>query len=138
MPQIGLGAVIQVNDGAASAYVAIDDLVNLNVPDDEFGVVESKRLNQSSDKLIRKVVTMKDAGEFSFQYEFSAVKKARLDALKGTEKGFKIILQSDGATATWTASFNGIIRSNKIDQVEPDQIQMTTCTVVVTGPITIT
>jgi hypothetical protein len=137
MPKIGLGAKIQVDDGAASAYVDIDDCVNLNVPDDEFGVVESKRLNLSSDKLIRKIVTMKDAGEFTFQYEFSAVKKIRLDALKGIEHNFKIILLSDGSTATWTATFPGIIRGNKIDQVEPDAIQMVTCTVVVSGPIVI-
>lgn len=138
MPVIGLGDKIQVDDGAASAFVDIDDVVNLNVPDDEFGVVESKRLNQDTDKLIGKVLTMKDAGEFTFQYEFSAVKKARLDALRGTTKNFKIILISDGATTTWTATFPGAIRANKNEQVAPDEIKLATCTVVVMGPIVIT
>lgn len=137
MPCIGLGDKIQVDDGASNAFVDIDDVINLNIPDDEFGVVESKRLNQASDKLIRKVLTMKDAGEFTFQYEFSAIKKTRLDALKGTAKNFKIVLNSDGGTATWTATFPGSIRANKVEQVAPDEIKLATCTVVVTGPIVI-
>ncbi|HEY1191935.1 MAG TPA: hypothetical protein VGE74_30170 [Gemmata sp.] len=137
MPVIGLGDKIQVDDGNADAFVDIEDVVNLNVPDDEYAVVESKRLNLAADKQVRKVLTMKDAGEFTFQYEFSADKKSRLDALKGAAKNFKIILNSDGETATWTATFPGSIRSNKVEQVAPDEIKLATCTVVVTGPIAI-
>jgi hypothetical protein len=137
MPTIGLGAKIEINDGAASAFVVVDDLVNLQVPEAEFGTTDSKLLNQSSDKTIRKLVTMMDPGEFTFQYEFSAVKKARLDALKGVAKSYKITLLSDGATATYVVTAPGILRSNKMDQTEPDVIQMATATVVVTGPVVV-
>lgn len=136
MPCIALGAIVEVDDGSADAFVAIDDIVNLTVPDEEFGVVESKRLNQSANKTIQKLVTMKDPGEISFQYEFGAVKFLRLNTLKGTAKNWKITLPSDGADDEVVWTLPGILRSNKVEPVSPDEIQMVTATIVVTGAAT--
>lgn len=136
MPCIGLGSIVEVNDGAADAFVAIDDIVNLTVPDEEFGTVESKRLNQSSDKTIRKLVTMKDPGEISFQYEFGAAKFLRLNTLKGTAKSWRITLPSDGVDDEVVWTLPGVLRSNKVEPVAADEIQMVTVTIVVTGPAT--
>lgn len=133
MPVIGLGAKLEVDDGVASAFVEIDDIMNLQVPDDEFGSVESKRLNMDTDKTIRMLPTMANPGEFQFQYEFSGTKKDRLDALKGVEKNWKVTLPDD-PSGTWTKTVPGFVKSNKLDQVEPDQIETVTCVVTVSGP----
>lgn len=133
MPVIGLGAKLEVNDGVGDAFAEVADIVNLTVPDKEFGVVESKRLNQSADKTIRKIPTMANPGQFTFQYEFNTTKKSRLDLLLGIEKQWKVTLKSD-AGGDWTRTVPGILTANKSDTVEPDAIQMVTCTVEVSGP----
>lgn len=132
MPTIGLGAKLEVNDGASSAFVEIPALLNLTVPDPEFGAAESKLLSQASDKTIRMVPTMKTPGEFQFQYEFDGDVKDRLDDLLGVSKQWKPTLV-DGVS-TWTKTVPGFLKSNKLDQVEPDQIQTVTAVVVVSGP----
>lgn len=137
MPCIGLGAKVEINDGASDAYVEVDDIVNLTVPEAEFGVVDSKRLNQASDKTMRKLVTMMDPGEFSFTYEFGAAKFLRLNTLKGTSKNFRITLPSDGVDDELVITVPGVVRANRMEQVEPDAIQQATATILVTGPATI-
>lgn len=133
MPVIGLGATLEVNDGVGDAFAEVEDIMNLQIPDDEFGSTESKRLNQSADKTIRVLPTMKTPGEFSFQYEFSGAKKDRLDALKGVSKEWRVTLPDD-PSGTWTKTVPGWVKSNKNDPTEPDQIQTVTCTVSVSGP----
>jgi hypothetical protein len=133
MPVIGLGAQLEVNDGALDAFVVIDDIMNLQIPDGEFGSTPSKLLNQSADKTIRYLPTMVEPGEFSFQYEFSGTKKDRLDTLKGVDKEWKVTLPDD-PTGTWTKTVPGFVKSNKQDPTEPDQIQTVTCVVCVSGP----
>ncbi|AMV23417.1 hypothetical protein VT84_03340 [Gemmata sp. SH-PL17] len=135
MPVIGLGAKIEVDDGASNAFVEIVDVMNLTTPEPEMGSAESKRLNQAADKTIRMIPTMLSPGEFQFQYEFSAAKKSRLDTLLGAPKNFKITLISDGSPTTWVRTAPGFIKSNKLDQVEPDGIQTVTCVVTVSGPV---
>lgn len=134
MPKIGLGATLAVNDGsggAGSASAIILDICNLTVPDREVQIVDSKRLNMS-DRLIGKVAGMDEPGQFQFQYEFSTGKKTRLDALIGSDRVFVVTLPTDTGSA-WARTVPGIIVSNKSEQVEPDQIQMCTCVVQVTG-----
>lgn len=137
MPKIGLGATLAVNDGsggAGSASAIILDICNLTVPDVEVQMIDSKRLNMS-DRLIGKVAGMSEPGQFQFQYEFSTGKKTRLDTLIGSDRVFVLTLPTDVGSA-WTRTTPGVIVSNKSEQVEPDQIQMVTCTVQVTGAAT--
>jgi hypothetical protein len=137
MPKLGLGATLAVNDGSGSsgsASAIIVDIVNLTVPDREVQIVDSKRLNMA-DRLIGKLAGMDEPGTFQFQYEFSTGKKTRLDTLIGSDRVFVVTLPTDTGSA-WTRTVPGIITSNKSDQVEPDGIQMCTCTVQVTGAAT--
>ena len=82
-----------------------------------------------------KLAAMLDPGEFKFQYQFSASKKSRLDLCVGKQHTFVIVLQSDGSPSTWTRTAPGFIKSNRMDEVAPDEIQTVTATVVVTGPV---
>lgn len=132
MPVIGRGATLEVDDGASNAFVEIADIVNLTVPDVEVGVVESKRLNLASATVV-KLPALRNGGQFTFQYEFSQIKKTRLDALLGVQKNWKVTLPSDDGTP-WVRTAPGILTSNKSGQVDPDQIQMVTGTVEVSGP----
>jgi hypothetical protein len=84
------GTTLEVNDGASSAYVAIGDVVDMQVPDIEQKFTESKRLTMTN-QIIGKVLTVKDAGMFSFTVEHAdPTQRARLKALKSVSKNFRI------------------------------------------------
>ena len=143
MPCIGLGAKVEFSAadpalGSPGTYTVVDDIVNLTVPDEEFGVVESKRLNLAIDKTIRKLITMKDAGEISFQYEFGAAKFLAMNGIKGANRAWRITLPSDGTDADIVFVIPGTLRGNKVEPVVADEIEMVTATIVATGPATIT
>lgn len=134
---IGLGATVEINDGsggAGSAFGEVVDVVDMDVPDVEVGMVERKTLNLS-DRTLRKKAALKDPGEFSFVYEYSMGKKARLDALIGTDKSFKVTLP-DAGDGAYTKTWPGFIKSNKLNRVSPDGLMTATCVVTVTGPAT--
>jgi len=133
MPVIGLGAEVLVDDGASSAFVVIDGAVNLTVPDVEGSVVESKRLDLPGG-LVVKIPGLKNAGSFTFEYEFTTVRKTRLDALVNLAQNWKVNLPTIAGGTTWTRTVPGILTSNKSGQVQPGEIQMVTCTVEVSGP----
>lgn len=132
---IGLGATLEVDDGTLKAYVAVVDLLNLTPPDYETGTVESKRLNLTGRTLVKKAA-LNDPGEFTFEYEHSAAKKARFDTLQdGTSYYWRVILPAtdDESGSTWKRVVPGFVKSNKVNQVQADGIMTVTCTVVVTG-----
>lgn len=134
MPKIGLGAGVSVNDGEAGAQVDIEDVLNLTVPDDEIDVIERKPLKNANRKK-KKIPGLTEPGQFQFQYEFSKTKKARLDALKGVEgKEWVVTVPSDeDADEVQESTVSGFVVSNKMDQVEADQVQTVTCIVQVDG-----
>lgn len=129
MSTIGLGSTLEINDGAASAFVDVTNLVDIDPPDDVMGAAESKRLDLASDT-ITAVPTVKNPGEFSFTYEYDdGTEFDRIDALKGVAKSFKFT--PNGGTAK---TVPGFVTSNKMNQVVADQIMTATTTVRVTGP----
>lgn len=125
---IGLGTTLHVDDGAANAFQVVPDLLSIDPPADEVGMVESKRLDISGG-LMGKVVGIKDGGTFSFTYEFTQAAYARMEALKGASKNFKIT--PNGGTARTTPGF---VTQNKQDAIEADGIMSATVTVCVNGP----
>jgi hypothetical protein len=129
-PLIGWDNVdLDINDGTASAFVAVDDLNWITPPDFEYGIAESKRLNLTAATIV-KIATLKKGQAFTFNYDFSQIKKARIDAHLGVEKQFKITIDD---AVDYTKTVPGIVVSNLIDQVEPDQIMTCTCTVEISG-----
>lgn len=133
MSQIGLGWKIQVDDGAANAFVDITAVTNLNVPSDgPFGTVESKRLDITN-KTVTRVPTVKTPGSFSFTYEFDKTQFARLELIRGIEKNWKV---SSTDAVAWTRTAPGVLVEQKIEGVSADGIVQVACTVEVTGAAT--
>lgn len=133
MSQIGLGWELAVDDGEASAYVAIDALTDFQVPDDgPFGMAESKRLDIANSTVTR-VPTVVTPGAFTFTYEFDKTQYARLGALKGDVKNWKAT-STDGAP--WTRIVPGVLTMQEIGSVQADGIVSVTGTVEVTGAAT--
>ena len=132
---IGLGFTVAVNDGSGStgsASALLIDLVDVNPPDPTVGTVESKRLNLTS-RTIRKLPGLKDPGEFTFTYEYSKGKKARLDALVGSERVF-VFVAPDAGDGAETVTVPAFVSHNMKNAVTPDGLMTCTCTCVVTGP----
>lgn len=128
-PTIGLGTTLEINDGSASAFVDVANLITVDPPDAEIQVAESKRLDLSGG-LLGKVAATKDPGQFTYQYEYDSTEYSRHDGLKGTSKSFKIT--PNGGTAR---TIPGFIVSNKQDAVEADGIMTVTVTVQVNGAV---
>jgi hypothetical protein len=145
MSVIGYGAKIQINDGASAAFVDVDDVTQIDMPDEVWGTAESKRLNLPA-ALILSVPTLKKAGELKVTYENNKTTWDRINVLKtgGTPSdrpqnmSFKITIpNTPGASpATYTRTIPGFVIENKLDSVEADKIQTATFTVAINGPAT--
>ncbi|MES2208584.1 MAG: hypothetical protein V4515_00110 [Chloroflexota bacterium] len=130
MSQIGCGWALAVDDGASSAFVAIDDITSLTPPDDgPVGAAESKRLDISAYTVTR-VPTVITPGAFSFSYEFDKTQYARLAALKRTAKNWKVT-STDGTP--WTRTVPGFLAQQVIQPVTADGIVTVDVSVEVTG-----
>lgn len=133
---IGLGTTLEVNDGVADAFAFVDNLVNIGVPDPETGVIERKLLGLTQ-RTIRKKAALKDPGEFAFQYEYTPARKERFDALQDGEEyhwRFNVPPTDDAPSTHFIRVVPGFVKSNKLDQIVPDQIVTATCVVTVSGP----
>jgi hypothetical protein len=128
MSAIGYGSTLQINDGASSAFEDVDNLVDIDPPDEMWGDTQSKRLDLASQQLTY-VKTLKDGGEFSFTYEFDSTAFARMEALKGADKSYKITPTGGSARTV-----PGFLTKNKMNQIQADGIITVTATVRVTGP----
>lgn len=131
MSLIGLGATIGVNDASgAGSNCIILDVISMTVPDSEINVVESKRLNLTN-RLIGKLQSLTDGGTFTFTYEYSEGKKARLDALMGSNQVWNVTM-----TDAWSRYCPGFLKSNKFDSIKADEIITCTAEVQTNGATT--
>lgn len=130
---IGSEATVHIDDGASNAYVAIDNLVDYEPPDEVLQTVESKRLNLPSDVIVE-VPTVFKAGTTKIRQYLGQVAFARMEALRRakTKKNFKYTVPDDEDTTVVIVA--GFITSNKRMKVEVDKIQEFETTVVHTGP----
>lgn len=130
MSQIGSGWALAVNDGASSAFVDVDDITELQPPEGVvIGMAESKRLDGGG--VVTRVPTVGTPGNFTFTYEHTKTQFERLDALKGTEKNWKV---TDITPATpWTRTVPGVLTSHVQQPVSADGIVLVVATVEVTG-----
>lgn len=133
MAQIGKGWKLAVDDAAGPAYDDIDGISDLSGPDDgPYGMAESKRLDITNDTVTR-VPTVKTPGAFAFTYDFDKTQYARLDAIKGGVKNWRIS-STDGTP--WTRIVPGVLTEQRIEGVVADGIVSVACTVEVTGAAT--
>lgn len=126
MSVIGLGDKVEINDGAASAYVIVDDVVDIDVPDAMLGAAVSKRLNSGG--TLTKVSTVRDPGELKFTWEFNQAQMTRLNNLKGTAKNFKVTML-DPANSSFVRICAGFIQQNKPTKIVADEIKEVETTV---------
>ena len=138
MSQIGLGTKVEINDGTASAFVAVSNFVHLKPPNEEVSKVDSKRLDLTA-RTLTYVQGLQVPGEFTYEYEFTSAEYARHEGLrrdgttnKSVPKSFKITIVED--TANTVKTVPGFITKNEIGQISADEIVMATVTVCVTGP----
>jgi hypothetical protein len=124
--QFADGVTLEVNDGAASAYVGITDLETLDAPGATVKMVERKRLANTG--LVEKVPSpRKDPGECAFTYELTDVLHVRMDALLGvTGKGWRVTYP-DGLRL----AFTGTLSENKPQQSKGEEIQLASAKVTV-------
>lgn len=122
---IGLGATLQVNDGAANAFASVTNLVTVVPPTDEQREVESKK-NAS---LVVRYPTRDDPGILTFQAEYSRTEYNRLKALKGVEgKSYKITLANGD-----NFSVNGFLTKATLNGQDAETITAIDCSVRVTS-----
>lgn len=136
-PVFGEGTVLEINDGAASAYVAVDDLTeNLTPPNPEHPRVPRPRLSQTT---FAEVVlsALKQLGESSFTYEMKYANFSRIALLVNVEKSFRITYPSEGTEQTRFA-FTGKIYRNVANPITGGAITTATATLIVTSLITVT
>jgi len=130
---IGRSATVHINDGSASAYVIVDNLVDFDPPDPVLGTVESKRLTLPSNVLVE-VPTIFKAGQAKLKWQFGQANWTRMDGLRTnmTKKNFKFTVNDD--TSTTVVICAGYVTSNKRMKVEADKIQEVESTITLTGP----
>lgn len=127
---IGDGWELQINDGASSAFVKIDALTEVQVPEDGVvGMAESKRLDGGG--FVTRVPTVSTPVDFTFTYEHTKARFDRIDAHKGEEKQWKI--KDTTPSTPWAKTFPGVLTSHVQQPVSADGIVLVVGTVAVTG-----
>lgn len=130
--QYGEGTVLEVNDGASSAFVAIDDIDSITPPKREFPRVPRNRLSVTTMQEVA-VSGRRALGELSFSYELGYTGFARLEALANVSKSYRLTFP-DGTRF----AFTGTMFVNDPDQVTAGAIVMGTAGVALQSLLTIT
>jgi len=120
---IGDGSTIEVNDGGGDAFVEIDQVIDFDVPSEQVGTVESKRLNLPG-QVIKKLATLKKPGGFTIRQNFTHAGYARMEAIRATSqttpKQWKFTITDDDGDTEITVP--GILTENKVTKIEADKI----------------
>jgi hypothetical protein len=130
--QIGYGATLEIDDGVADAFEEVPMLVTLGVPSYVTGVVESKRLDLPN-RVIIKLPTLVNGGNYSFSCQFTHAQYARLVATRDllAEKNFRVTIPDDDGDTVVTAP--GILTEVKVQDLDAEKITVIDCTVEVSG-----
>lgn len=131
-PIFGEGTAIAINDGAASAFVDVEDATAITPPQETVVVVERNRLSATT-LVERAFSTRRDPGQSSFQYEVGFDKFDRINDLVNSDQSFRITY-TDGTRI----AFTGRIISNVPEGVQGSAITMATATIQLTSLITLT
>ena len=119
---IGFGGVLEINDGAGSAFVLVDAIVTLGVASYTLNTVDSKRL--SSD-VVKVIPGIKKGDAFTIQMENTRAGVVRFRTLFDAreEKQFRFTIPDDeGDYDEWTVP--GIVTQVKKSDLEVESITM--------------
>lgn len=129
---IGFGGVLELNDGAADAYVVIPKVETLGIPTQVTGTTESKALDLP-EGVIQKLPNLKDGGTFQFKYHVIAATNTRLETIRAarTIKNWKVSVPCD--TGFIVVIVPGFVQENRIEELESEKLTVGMVTVVVSG-----
>jgi hypothetical protein len=118
---IGYGTTVFVDDGASSAYVGIDNLIDCDPPAEKLNTVESKRLNIAGGVLVS-VPTLFDPGECQVYQQFTNAGFSRMETLRKAKTlcHFKFTIVDD--VSGTTVIVPGYVTQNQTEKVEADKI----------------
>lgn len=111
MATIGYGSKLSLGDGVSAALVEIPYLSSISVPDAEAQIVEATHLG-SSGRLREYIPGLIEPGNFGFTGRFDKATYARLLAVKGASKAWKIEWPD-----TSNATFNAILTKTDCEMV---------------------
>jgi hypothetical protein len=131
--QFGDGLILEVNDGAASAFVAVTEIESITPPGHTRRMVERRRLSNTT-FVERKASPKQDPGDCTLTVELTDVLHVRLAALDGVEKSYRVTYLGDGLRLAWT----GVLSALKPSQVQGDAFAMSQVTISCVSLITIT
>jgi hypothetical protein len=129
---IGYGATLEIDDGVGDAYAVVDKIVTLGVASYVTGVVESKRLDLTN-RVIIKLPTLVNGGNFQFTVQFTHATYARLVAVRDllAAKNFRFTIPDDDGDTVYTVP--GILTETKVEDLDAEKITVISCTVEVSG-----
>jgi hypothetical protein len=110
-PFLADGCVFSVNDGTAGAHAAITGVITITPPASETGEWDATALDSTAGTMIKKPKSRAEPGTMSWTMFNDGTEYARLKALQGTEKEFKLTYPNSKID-TW----DGFIR--KVEQTE--------------------
>lgn len=140
-PIYGDDTVVQVNDGASSAFADIDDILDATGPGPERAHVERKRLNNAG--IVERTPGNRiDYGEVSLTLEMKGPLFTRFKALQQPTATF-VPGAADTRVFSWkfkypdghAQAFGGSVRSVKPNAVSAGEINSFTVVVVVQTPV---
>lgn len=134
MPVFGEGSVLSVNDGANSAFVALDNVTSIDPPDETVVVADRNRLSATT--LNEKAFSSRrDVGQLAFTYESGWTEFDRVEDLKNgvADKSFKIIASDNNLSF----AFTGRVISNVANNIVGGAITDATATVQLTSLLTV-
>ena len=100
--QFGDGMLLEVNDGVAGTFVAVTEIEQITPPGHSRRMVERRRL--SVNNLVERVASpRRDPGDLQFTFEMTDVLQARLDALDGVSRSYRVTYP-DGLRLAFTGT----------------------------------
>ena len=105
----GEGTTLDVDDGASSAFVAVEDVTQITPPSEAQIEVERNRLSATT-IVERAFSSRKDPGELVFTYECGLEKFQRVEDLKGADFSYRL---------TWPDDLRLVFSGTRFDERPP-------------------
>lgn len=126
----GEGTSLEVNDGEASAYVAIADVIDISPPGQMATAIDRKRLSVTS--LKERFSGIPDPGEMTFNYEWEYANWTRIAALFKVSKSYRITFPGYGRMA-----FTAELREHRPASVQGETIISVAATLMLTSLVAV-
>ena len=129
---IGYNSAAYIDDGAASAYVVVDNLLDFDNAAPKLGIVESKRLNTPNATAV-KIPTIFDGGEAMLTQQHTQAGWNRLETLRKARAVKHVKFSVIDDTSTSVRVVPGYFVHNKQSKVKVDGITEFVTTFAISG-----